>query len=210
MYTRLLKHTLFGFGGAAYSVGYDVVSTAFSNVFAEQDWQDWQDLPPIEIDGDDIKLYFFTCFIISVFYDLLRNSSNDYCHSRRYEPLQLNVTRANQLAEHKFPAELVPDEFIDNNIGMQVMDDPVILAGDGETYERRDIERWLSTNRVSPAQGYELSLPGDLQLIPNLTKRREIEVFMRNKVFVYVPQVSAESSAEEEATLLKTITVQKM
>ncbi|KAJ8598637.1 hypothetical protein CTAYLR_003073 [Chrysophaeum taylorii] len=54
---------------------------------------------------------------------------------------------------------------------LEMFEDPVILVGDGHTYERRAIEEWLRTHSASPLTGIDLPEAGRA-LIPNLTIRK--------------------------------------
>eukprot|EP01051_Picozoa_sp_SAG22_P014585 SAG22_NODE_1792_length_3564_cov_3.463203_1_plen_226_part_10 len=59
-------------------------------------------------------------------------------------------------------------------ITCEVMRDPVILAGDGHTYERTVIEQWLQQGSdISPATG--ASLAGNTRLFSNIALRKTIE-----------------------------------
>ena len=57
-------------------------------------------------------------------------------------------------------------------ITLTLMIDPVILTGDGHTYEREAIENWLASNNTSPATN--ASLPKGSQVIPNHALRGAI------------------------------------
>ncbi len=58
-------------------------------------------------------------------------------------------------------------------ISQEIMRDPVIAA-DGVTYERRQIENWMSRSDVSPVRNVPL---GSRALIPNCALRRLIEMW---------------------------------
>jgi hypothetical protein len=49
-----------------------------------------------------------------------------------------------------------PDDELVCPILLEEMRDPVVLAGDGKTYERSAIEAWLTKSRISPLLGLEL------------------------------------------------------
>jgi U-box domain len=66
----------------------------------------------------------------------------------------------------------IPPEFT-CPITLELMIDPVI-ASDGHTYERKDIEAWLASNNKSPKTN--LPLP-DKRLIPNIALRQIIDDF---------------------------------
>ena len=51
-------------------------------------------------------------------------------------------------------------------ISMFVMEDPVLCVGDNTTYERREIEAWLSTHNTSPMTNEPLDNAG-CRLVPN-------------------------------------------
>ena len=50
--------------------------------------------------------------------------------------------------------------------------DPVLLVGDGHTYERDAVERWLSEHNTSPLTGAVLS---DVRLVPNFAVRGQAD-----------------------------------
>ena len=54
-----------------------------------------------------------------------------------------------------------------------VMRDPVMLAETGQTYEREEIERWLSNNDTCPSTNVRLH--GKHQLVSNIGLRKAIE-----------------------------------
>lgn len=61
------------------------------------------------------------------------------------------------------------DEDITCPITHEIYIDPVILEGDGYTYERAAIEKWLESNSTSPATGAPIKRTG---LIPNYLVRQ--------------------------------------
>lgn len=73
---------------------------------------------------------------------------------------QLEAIRAAALAQ-RTP---IPDEFR-CPLSLELMTDPVV-AVDGQTYERADIERWLATHDTSPMSGEPLA---HKSLVPNHT-----------------------------------------
>ena len=62
--------------------------------------------------------------------------------------------------------------FVDEVISSTDMRDPVV-AHDGFTYEREDIERWFDTSQTSPMTGAHLV---NITLIPNNSLKRAIEI----------------------------------
>lgn len=67
----------------------------------------------------------------------------------------------------------VPDHFI-CPISLEMMQDPVICS-DGNTYERREITRWLQTHDTSPKTNIELT---NKILITNYAIKSGIEKFL--------------------------------
>lgn len=65
------------------------------------------------------------------------------------------------------------------SITHEVMSDPVILAGTGQTYERKSIERWLRTHSTDPLTNKVL-MGNDRVLIPNYSMRHAIEEWNLN------------------------------
>ena len=57
-------------------------------------------------------------------------------------------------------------------ITQEAIQDPVLLAGDGHTYERDAVLRWLSENPRSPVTGLPLTEPGACAVYPNMALRR--------------------------------------
>ncbi|CAK0864496.1 unnamed protein product [Prorocentrum cordatum] len=66
-------------------------------------------------------------------------------------------------------------------ISQQCMHDPVML-GDGHTYERQHIERWLSRNTTSPVTGLELS---QTDMYPNHTLHSAINEYFDEVFWVH-------------------------
>jgi hypothetical protein len=66
----------------------------------------------------------------------------------------------------------VPEEFL-CPIAAEIMDDPVV-TGDGQTYERAAVEKWLINSHLSPLTGKRLD---HKLLIPNVLVRRQIREF---------------------------------
>ena len=62
------------------------------------------------------------------------------------------------------PNDKPPDVLVDFAFGCDLMDDPVVAA-DGHTYERKDIEKWFAQGKTtSPATGAQLM---SLSLVTN-------------------------------------------
>ncbi|MBS0358175.1 MAG: ankyrin repeat domain-containing protein [Proteobacteria bacterium] len=70
----------------------------------------------------------------------------------------------------------IPEECV-CPISHSIMIDPVLLMGDGYTYEREEIEYWLSANNISPMAHVDLTQE-DKKVIPNVTQRRAIDAFL--------------------------------
>ena len=62
-------------------------------------------------------------------------------------------------------------------ITLELMSDPVILVGDGISYEREAIEQWLQSKdtQTSPATAVMLASGESRRLIPNVSLRNAIE-----------------------------------
>ena len=70
--------------------------------------------------------------------------------------------------------ELAPDDF-KCPISLELMTDPVTLVGDGMTYERASIERWLAAgNTTSPVTNAELS---SMMVAPNQFAKNTIRAW---------------------------------
>jgi hypothetical protein len=64
----------------------------------------------------------------------------------------------------------VEEELKDMAFECTLMDDPVVAA-DGQTYNREDIQQWFKNHEVSPLTGEHLI---DKNLVPNIAIRRQI------------------------------------
>jgi hypothetical protein len=69
---------------------------------------------------------------------------------------------------------VVAEELKDLAFECTLMDDPVVAA-DGHTYNREDIERWLKQHDTSPLTNEPLE---HCLLIPNMDKRRQINAWL--------------------------------
>ena len=67
----------------------------------------------------------------------------------------------------------VPDAFV-CPLTFEIMHDPALLVGDGQTYERAEIERWLQTKQTSPMTNEKLDTT---LLAPNVVLRGMIIEF---------------------------------
>ena len=69
-----------------------------------------------------------------------------------------------------------PDYLIDSAFSCEIMEDPVI-ASDGITYNRSEIEEWFKKHDTSPKTGEILKSKG---LIPNISIRNAIEEWKKS------------------------------
>ena len=67
----------------------------------------------------------------------------------------------------------VPDAFV-CPLTLEIMHEPALLVGDGQTYERSEIERWLQTKQTSPMTNEKLTTT---LLAPNVVLRKLIIEF---------------------------------
>lgn len=70
-----------------------------------------------------------------------------------------------------------PDELV-CPITLELMRDPVVLAGDGKVYEREAIEAWLAKELVSPMTGLAL---GDATLSPDEASRAKADEYRASR-----------------------------
>lgn len=99
---------------------------------------------------------------------------------------ELKVSQAFESIEDEIPSEyLCP-------ISQDIMHDPVIAA-DGITYEREEIEAWLSTSDLSPCNGDALQ---NKELIPNVNLRTLIQDYQRSQ------REHEEKKSEEDSAAL--------
>jgi hypothetical protein len=114
------------------------------------------------------------------------------------EPVKLNIGNGNRVVpieirsratvqepepepqeeEFEFPSTF-PNDFM-CPISYDIMTDPVILAGSGQTYERAAIEQWFRMGRRScPTTKINLSKAAARQLISNRALKNVIEDFLK-------------------------------
>ena len=62
----------------------------------------------------------------------------------------------------------------------EVFLDPVLLVGDGHTYEREAAERWLAKHATSPLSGQPLP-PHGLDLVPNHALRKQASALLERR-----------------------------
>ena len=69
-----------------------------------------------------------------------------------------------------------PNQMLEENLTCPItaerLRDPVILVGDGHTYERKAIEQWLEKNNTSPMMNTKLRTK---ELVPNYAMRRMLD-----------------------------------
>ena len=79
--------------------------------------------------------------------------------------------------------------------------DPHILVGDGHTYEKDNIARWLQSHDTSPMSGLKLT-HAQQHLVPNYAVREMIQAkiddYNNNKTDTSVPSASGASSSVED------------
>ena len=85
-------------------------------------------------------------------------------------------------------------------ISRELFEDPVICAGDGQTYERKEIEEWLKNKETSP---FDTSKPlTSKTLIPNITVRKLADAVRVEKLETTrtdeVPELKVQDAKEEE------------
>lgn len=76
-------------------------------------------------------------------------------------------------AEHPEAPRELPPHFL-CPITFDVMQDPVVVAGSGNTYDRKSIQRHLAIKASDPLTNVELHQPGDRRLVPNNALRSQI------------------------------------
>merc|ERR1712226_635215 len=82
-------------------------------------------------------------------------------------------------------------------ITFEIMTDPVICVGDGHTYEKSAITKWLEKNETSPLTGETLA---STQLIPNHSIRKAIEEYSKS-ASVQVSSVPTAQVVEVDAVI---------
>lgn len=71
-------------------------------------------------------------------------------------------------------ADALPDDLLCPITG-ELFRDPVLLSGDGQTYERSAVEKWLETHDTSPISGAKLETAMEKTLIPNFRARGQAD-----------------------------------
>ena len=71
-------------------------------------------------------------------------------------------------------------------ISMDIMQDPVVVGGSGNTYDRKSIEKHFQHCHRDPLNNMELRRPQDRKLIPNNQLRSQIRVLVKSKNTVTV------------------------
>lgn len=107
--------------------------------------------------------------------------------ARRETALDVKEQKERELKERKqsvsaATAQLLPDAISDGfecPITRELMEDPVLLVGDGHSYERTAIETWFSTGRkISPMTGARLT---NQLIVPNHNLRKAIQHFLKQQ-----------------------------
>lgn len=83
-------------------------------------------------------------------------------------------------AEHHQPREL-PNQFL-CPISKDIMHDPVIVSGSGNTYDRESIERHFQYKFTDPITNTELRQRSDRKLVPNNSLRSQVDEAVRAQV----------------------------
>ena len=58
-------------------------------------------------------------------------------------------------------------------ITLQIFTDPVVLPGDGETYERAALQEWLKVHGTSPITGEKVAWEG-VDFPPNIAMKQKV------------------------------------
>jgi hypothetical protein len=183
MFRTLIKHTLWGAAGLMYSFAYDTLPTLLGNFSHVRILTDGDVDELYLISNERMLAYFTFAFLMSVSHDFVLPIQQRNGFFIRNASPRTGKAFSEELAAINFPDNQIPDHLKEQyiSIGTRIMNDPVILLGDGETYERVDIEQWLKVHTSSPATGIHL-VGAELSLVPNMDKRRETEIFVRDKV----------------------------
>ena len=96
-------------------------------------------------------------------------------HHDKCDPAVKKAATAKRLAWSRPPPP--PDELV-CPITLELMRDPVVLAGDGKVYEREAIEAWLAKELVSPMTGLAL---GDATLSPDEASRAKADEYRASR-----------------------------
>jgi len=96
-------------------------------------------------------------------------------HHDKCDPAVKKAATAKRLAWSRAPPP--PDELV-CPITLELMRDPVVLAGDGKVYEREAIEAWLAKECTSPMTGLAL---GDATLSPDEASRAKADEYRASR-----------------------------
>jgi len=96
------------------------------------------------------------------------------------------------------PAE-VPSHFL-CPISYEVMRDPVVVVGSGNTYNRDMIERHFQTNHTDPLTNIQLRRASDRRLVQNNTLRSQIDEMERSQVDLHLAAYLREKCRRESSS----------
>ncbi len=88
------------------------------------------------------------------------------------------VVEKPKVVKEEAKKDLPPDYLIDSTFSCEIMEDPVI-ASDGITYNRSEIEEWFKKHNTSPKTGEVLK---SKNLIPNISIRNAIEEWKKSNL----------------------------
>lgn len=84
-------------------------------------------------------------------------------------------------AKHPVGPREFPTHFL-CPISYDVMEEPVVVVGSGNTYDRKSIERHFQIKHTDPLSNVELRRSADRRLVPNNTLRSQVDSFQGSQV----------------------------
>mmetsp|Transcript_95450 Transcript_95450/g.165786 ORF Transcript_95450/g.165786 Transcript_95450/m.165786 type:complete len:809 (-) Transcript_95450:56-2482(-) len=109
-----------------------------------------------------------------------RRSMGSSAPAQRIDELSGDAFVGDLHAQHHQPREL-PNQFL-CPISKDIMLDPVIVSGSGNTYDRESIERHFQYKFTDPISNMELRHRADRKLVPNNSLRSQVDEAVRAQV----------------------------
>lgn len=160
---------------------------------------------PAKIKADPIVTDFYKNIenrhLIMTFMENIHSASDLFSNSQIIYPAKTETIDPTEEIEFDVT---VPNEYL-CPIELSIMNDPVICA-DGNTYERRSIEKWFEKSVLSPLTGIPLNTK---QVIPNMALRKLIHQFYKenDKRKKIIKKAETEIKENEEDLSIKKIAI---
>jgi hypothetical protein len=100
---------------------------------------------------------------------------------RYHKELGENYFIGDLFAEYCSGQQELPSQFL-CPISLDVMHDPVVVSGSGNTYDRKSIERHFQTRHTDPISNIDLRKSSERKLVPNNTVKSQVIEAERSRV----------------------------